>query len=381
MVTISTMDVLILTEQLVACPSITPKDAGALDILTSLLKNAGFSVQRLVFGEVDNLFARYGTGPHHLCYGGHTDVVPAGNLADWTSPPFTPAYRNGRLYGRGVADMKGSVAAFTLAACDFVAQNPDFSGSLSLLITGDEEGPAIDGTEKVLKWMSENGHTPSVALVGEPTNPAHLGQEIKIGRRGSLNATLTLTGVQGHVAYPARADNPCPRLVACLAALLATPLDSGTQYFPPSNLEITSIDVGNPASNVIPARAHAKFNIRFNDLWTASKLEEHLRQILDSIAPQTYMLDIQSGAQSFITQPGPWTELVRNAVHLHTGHLPEFTTSGGTSDARFFAKYCPVVEFGPVNATIHQVDENLEIDVLTETQKIYATILRQYFKV
>lgn len=370
--------VLELTRQLIACPSVTPLDAGAQDVLAKALKEAGFEVDHLVFGDVANLFARYGSAGPHLCYGGHTDVVPAGDEARWTSPPFEPVVRDGVLYGRGASDMKGSVAAFAAAAIDFVQRNPKLSGSISLLITGDEEGPAVDGTVKVLEWMNQHGHVPDVALVGEPTNPKALGDEIKIGRRGSFSGTLEVMGKQGHVAYPDIAINPCKHLVRLLAALEHHVFDCGNAHFPPTNLEITSIDVGNPTDNIIPARASARFNIRFNNQWNFETLESKLREILDAVGSD-YRLSLRRGAHCFMTQPGPWTNLVAQAVQDITGRKPALTTGGGTSDARFFDGICPIVEFGPVNATIHQVDENIEIKVLEDVTRIYSRILERYF--
>ncbi|MCK6417685.1 MAG: succinyl-diaminopimelate desuccinylase [Alphaproteobacteria bacterium] len=372
------MRALNLAQALIACPSITPKDAGAQDILAHALKEAGFEVDHLLFGDVPNLFARYGTGGPHLCYGGHTDVVPPGDESRWTAPPFAPTIRDGVLYGRGASDMKGSVAAFAAAAIDFVQRHPNFKGSISLLITGDEEGPAVDGTVKVLEWMGQHGHIPDVALVGEPTNPKALGDEIKIGRRGSLSGTLEVIGKQGHVAYPDIAINPCARLIRLLAALEDHVFDTGNAHFPSTNLEITTIDVGNPTDNIIPARASARFNIRFNDQWTFETLEAKLRDILNAVS-NGYQLQLRRGAHCFITQPGPWTDLVSQAVYDITGRKPALTTGGGTSDARFFAGICPIVEFGPVNATIHQVDENIEVKVLEDVTRVFGRILERYF--
>ncbi|MCB1563434.1 MAG: succinyl-diaminopimelate desuccinylase [Alphaproteobacteria bacterium] len=376
------MDVLDLAKELIACPSVTPEDAGAQEKLAAFLEDAGFTCHHLPFGDGDervpNLFARIGREGPHLCYAGHTDVVPPGPLERWTSGPFDPQIRDGVLYGRGASDMKGSVAAFAVAAARYLKDH-DLKGSISLLITGDEEGPAVNGTVKVLEWMAENGHSPDVALVGEPTNPEHLGQEIKIGRRGSLTGTLRVTGRQGHVAYPHLADNPLPRLTALAGALAAYIFDEGTDFFPPTNLELTSIDTGNPADNVIPAAGTARFNIRFNDGWNADTLEQTLRRILDAVS-KDYTLDLSCGAESFMTQPGDWSAIVQQAVKDVTGKEPAYTTTGGTSDARFIVKYCPVIECGGVNKTIHQIDESAAVDDLQKLTEIYGRVLALYFK-
>lgn len=374
-------DVIDITKKLISCPSVTPKDEGALVYLAEQLSALGFECHHLEFGEGDarvpNLFARLGTGSPHICYGGHTDVVPPGDESAWTYGAFNPHIENGVLYGRGASDMKGSVAAF-VAACAAFIQQGDFDGSISLLITGDEEGPAINGTVKVLEWMEENGHTPDVALVGEPTNPDHLGQEIKIGRRGSLTGTLSVAGKQGHVAYQHLADNPMPRLVKALDALANHVFDEGTEFFPPTNLEITTIDVGNTADNVIPSAGLAKFNIRFNDCWSSETLAAKLREIIDETGIE-YKLTSTCGAESFITQPAEWSEIVRGAVKDITGKTAEFTTNGGTSDARFVVNYCPVVELGGINATIHQINENANVDDLQDLAKIFERVLERYF--
>jgi len=377
-----TNSVLDIAKHLISCPSVTPDDAGAQVYLTKVLEELGFEVHQLPFGEGDehvpNIFARIGTAGPHICYGGHTDVVPPGPEDQWTYGPFNPHIEDGVLYGRGASDMKGSVAAFVAACANYIAQNgAPKNGSISLLITGDEEGPAINGTIKVLEWMEENGHLPNVALVGEPTNPIRLGEEIKIGRRGSLTGTLKVKGKQGHVAYQHLADNPLPRLTHMLDVLARHEFDQGTEYFPPTNLEITTIDVGNKASNVIPNAGMAVFNIRFNDLWNAATLEAELCKMLDALGYE-YDLVCESGSQSFLTQPGEWTELVKQAVTNVTGSTPDYTTNGGTSDARFFAKYCPIIEFGPINATIHQIDENSPVDALEDLVKVYEEVLRLY---
>lgn len=378
------MDVVQLTQKLIACESVTPKDDGAQALLSDFLKGVGFSCHHMVFGgtdgeyEVPNLFARLGDGGKHLCYGGHTDVVPVGNPDDWSHGPFTPTIKDGVLYGRGASDMKGSVAAFACAVRDYVAKHGAPNGSISMLITGDEEAIAINGTVKVLEWMQEQGHVPDVALVGEPTNPEHLGQEIKIGRRGSLNGHITVSGQQGHVAYQHLADNPLPRLTKLVDLLASHTFDEGTEFFPPTNLEITTIDVGNEATNIIPATGQASFNIRFNELWSKASLIEKLNQLLDETSID-YEIEYEGNAESFITQPGEWSDIVAGAVEDVSGKRPAYTTNGGTSDARFVVNYCPVIECGAVNDTIHQVDENAAVQDLHDLSAVYLRVLERYF--
>ncbi|MCB1650663.1 MAG: succinyl-diaminopimelate desuccinylase [Alphaproteobacteria bacterium] len=382
------ISVIELLEHLIECPSVTPKDEGAQEKLAAALENMGMTCHHLPFGEdeegrnarVPNLFARIGSDGPHLCYAGHTDVVPPGPLDQWTYGPYNPHIENGVLYGRGASDMKGSVAAFAAALSAYIEEHGAPKGSVSMLITGDEEGPALNGTIKVLEWMKEHGHIPDVALVGEPSNPDHLGQEIKIGRRGSLTGRLTVKGKQGHVAYPKRADNPLPRLVQALAALTLSQmvLDEGSKFFQPSNLELTTIDVGNTADNVIPESGRAVFNIRFNDNWTGEKLDKHLRTLLDETGID-YDLKTTVGGESFLTRPGPWTDIVQKAVKDVTGKTPTPSTTGGTSDARFITNYCPVVECGAINATIHQIDENATVEDLENLTAIYKRILELYF--
>lgn len=375
-------DVIELTQKLISCPSVTPKDEGALVYLEEQLTALGFTCHRLDFGEgeehVPNLFARYGTSAPHICYAGHTDVVPAGDESAWTYGAFNPHIEDGVLYGRGASDMKGSVAAFTAAVSHFLSEQKP-TGSISLLITGDEEGPAINGTVKVLEWMKEHNHIPDVAIVGEPTNPDFLGQEIKVGRRGSLTGYVSVSGKQGHVAYQHLADNPLPRLIKLMDALASHIFDEGSEFFPPTNLEVTSIDVGNIADNVIPANGKAKFNIRFNDHWNKETLSAKVKELLDGCG-YDYDLKLVCGAQSFITQPGDWTDTVKAAVQEITGKTPELTTNGGTSDARFISQYCPVVEFGGINATIHQVNENAKVEDLQNLDLIFRKVLENYFK-
>ncbi len=373
-----------IAQKMIRFPSITPADTGVQDYLKSILVPMGFQIYDLPFSgndsyKVQNFFARRGnTGPH-ICFAGHTDVVPPGDEAAWSVPPFAGEVRDGRLIGRGSSDMKGQIAAFIAAVQDFIiTSDRQGKGSISLLITGDEEKDAINGTGRVLEWMNENNHIPDVCLVGEPSNPDHMGQEVKIGRRGSMTGYLTVKGVQGHVAYPKRANNPLPRLVKFLDALQSTIFDQGSAWFPPTNLEVTTIDVGNPSNNVIPAKGQATFNLRYSDRWTKEAIENKVRVILDSVSTD-YDLIVRHGADPFLTQPGEWTALVSRAVENITGHKPETTTSGGTSDARFVAKYCPVVEYGMVNKSIHQVDEYCTIDDLENCTRIYHEILKLYF--
>jgi succinyl-diaminopimelate desuccinylase len=375
-----------LCRKLIACPSVTPQDGGALNVLETELATAGFATQKVTFSapgtpDIDNLYARIGTSAPVLAFAGHTDVVPVGDAARWSHDPFAADIVDGAVYGRGAADMKGAIAAFASAALDIVAKHKMDKGSIAFLITGDEEGPSINGTEKLLRWAYEQGERFDHCLVGEPTNPHALGDMIKIGRRGSLNGTLTVHGRQGHVAYPERANNPIPGLMVLLDALIAEPLDQGTDHFDASNLEITSIDVGNMAFNIIPADAKARFNIRFNDLWTPETLAAELRRRLDHVVHgEHFTLAFEPcNALAFVTEPNSFTDLVAKAVEKKTGRRPAFSTTGGTSDARFIRAYCPVVEFGLVGATMHMVDEHVavaDIDALTE---IYREILEAYF--
>ncbi len=378
--TISALDIAI---KLIQCPSVTPEDAGAQVYLKELLVSHGFQIFDLPFEgngsyRVENFFARFGTKGPHLCFAGHTDVVPAGDVAAWSVPPFAGTVKNGKLIGRGASDMKGEDAAFIAATLNFLRQNPDFGGSISFLITGDEEKDAVNGTARVLEWMDTNGHIPDVCLVAEPSNPDYMGQSIRIGRRGSLSGELTVHGMQGHVAYPEKADNPLPRLVQCLAALEAVTFDAGSGFFPPTNLEITTIDVGNTAGNVIPAHGSAKFNIRFSDQWDYAALEEKLHAALRGVC-NDYDLVLTRGAHSFLTKPGAWTDLVVQAVETVTGKKPVMNAGGGTSDARFVARYCDVVECGMVSASIHQVDEFCTLEQLEQCEFIYQEILKLYF--
>jgi succinyl-diaminopimelate desuccinylase len=374
-----------LCRALVRCRSVTPEDGGALGVLEAALKQAGFATHRIIFSEpgtpdIDNLYARFGASTPFLVFAGHTDVVPVGDATKWRFDPFAGEVAEGAAWGRGAADMKSGVAAFAAAAIDYVARRSPDKGSIGLLITGDEEGPAINGTEKLLRWAYEKGERFDHCIVGEPTSFEVLGDTIKIGRRGSLNATLIVEGRQGHAAYPWRADNPIPKLMRLLGALTAAPLDSGTAHFDASNLEIVSVDVGNSAFNVIPAQARARFNIRFNDLWTAETLAAELRGRLNAAAAKYTLSFEHCNAPAFLTEPDSFTELVASAVAMKTGHRPVLSTSGGTSDARFIRAYCPVLEFGLIGTTAHMVDEHASVVDLEALTEIYAAILEDYFR-
>jgi succinyl-diaminopimelate desuccinylase len=377
-------DPVALTRALIRCPSVTPEDAGALGLVATALEGLGFECRRLRFSEpgtpdIDNLYARRGGAQPNFCFAGHTDVVPAGNAAAWSSEPFEAALRDDVIFGRGAADMKGAIACFIAATARYLAATGgEVTGSISLLITGDEEGPAINGTRKALAWMAERGETIDACLTGEPTNPTALGEMIKIGRRGSLNGWLTVPGVQGHVGYPHLADNPIPRLMAMLRAITETPLDDGTEHFEASNLEITTLEVGNEAIGLIPAEARARFNIRFNDRHDSVALERWLRERLDATGG-AYGLDIKVSGEAFLTPPGPLSKLVAGAVAKVTGRMPEFSTTGGTSDSRFIKDYCPVLDFGLVGQTMHKVDEQVPVADLEQLTEIYRTVLERYF--
>jgi succinyl-diaminopimelate desuccinylase len=382
-------DPVLMLQQLIRCPSVTPLEAGALDCVQIWLSAAGFHCDRLVFKDkdtpdIDNLFARIGNSGPHLCFAGHTDVVPQGDESIWSQPPFAADIKDGFLYGRGATDMKGSVAAFAAAASDFVRENPKFKGSISFLITNDEEGPAINGTVKVLQWMKDMGHLPDACLVGEPSSVDQLGDTIKIGRRGSLSYIVTVEGKQGHVAYPHKADNPIPKLARLIERLTAKPLDNGNEHFDPSTLAFTSFDVGNPAGNVIPSKAVLKFNIRYSTEHTYDTLKAlvngHIEKLYEEMGG-VWSVKFTERAQAFMTEPGAFVGLVQDAISAETGVVPKLSTSGGTSDARFIKDYCPVLEFGPTNATIHQTDERISIAELQATTRIYRRILDSYFAV
>ncbi len=368
-------DPLPLAQKLIRCASVTPADEGAQTVLATELRRLGFSVTPLRFGTIENLFARIGSAGPHICFAGHTDVVPAGAGA-WTVDPFAGKVRAGLLYGRGACDMKGAIAAFAAAAAQHLAHAP-LRGSISLLITGDEEGDAIDGTARVLEWMAANGQIPDFCLVGEPTNQTRLGDVIKIGRRGSVTARITVFGQQGHVAYPHRTDNPIHRLVRALAALTAAPLDGGSEWFEPSTLQVTTVDVGNPANNVVPAQAQATLNIRFNDRHTSAALESWLRATLARYADR-FTLDLSVSGESFLTTPGAQVDTLRRAIAEATGAEARLDTGGGTSDARFIARFCPVAEFGLVGTTMHQVDERVPVDELRALAGVYRHVLEAF---
>ncbi len=372
--------------ELIRCPSVTPKDEGALDVLEKWLTPLGFRSERMRFHEegtpdIDNLYARFGTEAPHFCFAGHTDVVPVGDEAAWSVDPFAGEVKAGRLFGRGAADMKGAIAAFVAAAARLVRDGA-VKGSISLLITGDEEGPGINGTAKMLKTLASRGETIDHCLLGEPTSVAKLGDMMKIGRRGSLNGWLTVKGTQGHVAYPHLADNPIPRLLEMLRRLDASVLDEGNAHFQPSNFEVTSVDVGNATTNIIPAAAHAMMNIRFNDAHRSASLEAWMRGVFDQVTQEmggAYTFETKLTGEAFITEPGPFSALIARAVESVTGLAPEASTSGGISDARFIRAYAPVVEFGLANATMHKVDEQVPTGDIARLADIYAAILRGYF--
>ncbi|MDB5379393.1 MAG: succinyl-diaminopimelate desuccinylase [Rubritepida sp.] len=369
-----------LAQALIRCRSVTPADGGALATMEAALAPLGFTCTRLKYGpkgqEVDNLFARRGTEGPHLCYAGHTDVVPPGDEGAWADNPFSAVIKDGVLYGRGACDMKGGIAAFVAGLADFLAANPDHPGSISLLITGDEEGPSVDGTRRVLEWMAENGHTPDMCVVGEPTSKAQLGDTIKVGRRGSMNAWITVKGRQGHSAYPQLADNPVHRLIRVLNALTAAPLDTGSKFFEASTLQVTGIQVDNTATNVIPAEAKAFLNIRFNDHHHSSALTERVRAVLAEHAPD-HELRVAVSGESFLTQPGPFVEALQRAVRRGTGLEAKLDTGGGTSDARFITHYCPVAELGAVGATLHQRDESAPVAELRALAGLYRLVIEE----
>jgi succinyl-diaminopimelate desuccinylase len=385
-------DALSIARDLLRCPSVTPADAGALGVLEDILSAAGFEIHRVTFSEpgtadVDNLYARIGSSAPHITFAGHTDVVPAGDESAWTHGAFSGDVKDGFLYGRGAVDMKGGIACSVAAVLDYLAANggkagKDGQGSISFLITGDEEAISVNGTAKLLPWIAARGEKFDHCVLGEPSNVEELGDCIKVGRRGSLSGTLYVDGKQGHVAYPHRASNPVPDIAALIVALSNEPLDHGSAQFQPSNLEFTSVDVGNPASNVIAGQARAKFNIRFNDHHTEATLQALLEQRLEKAAGnriKTRIVWEPCNARVFVTKPGAFTDLAVAAIEEVTGRKPELSTSGGTSDARFIASYCPVIEFGLVGQTMHQVDERTPVSDLEKLTKIYRGVLDRYF--
>jgi succinyl-diaminopimelate desuccinylase len=367
-------------QALIRRPSVTPADEGALDLVQGELERLGFTCRRMRFEEVDNLYARRGTQGPNLCFAGHTDVVPAGDTAAWSQDPFAGEVKDGVLHGRGAADMKGGIAAW-IAALSAALGEREPKGSLSLLITGDEEGPALNGTKKVVQALQAEGETIDHCVVGEPTSAALIGDQFKIGRRGSLNATITLEGRQGHVAYPDRAANPIPELMALLGRLKARRLDDGYEGFQPSNLEVVSFDVGNPATNVIPARASARLNIRFNPAHKGDDLKAWIEEeCARAQAPVRASADIAIPGEAFLTEPGPFVDLAREVVKETTGREPVLSTTGGSSDARFIRAMCPVIELGLVGATMHMVDEQVPVADIETLTRVYRRLIERYFE-
>lgn len=386
--TFDAKDAVALTQALIRCPSVTPEEGGALHLLQDVLKQAGFETHLVRFSEsntpdIDNLYARIGTAKPYLLFAGHTDVVPTGDETRWSHGPFDGDIVDGVLYGRGAADMKGGVAASISAVLQFLDEvGPDFGGSLGFLITGDEEGPAINGTVKLLEWAKARGERFDQCILGEPTNPERLGDMIKIGRRGSLTGHIVVEGTQGHIAYPHLADNPIRGMVRLIDGLLAEPLDEGTAHFMPSNLEFTTVDVGNRATNIIPNTATATFNIRFNDLWTPETLADEVLRRLSQAAGNIVRFNLRfepTNADAFLTLPNDFLDIVSVVVEQHTGIGPVFSTSGGTSDARFIKNHCPVIEFGLVGKTMHQINERVAVDDISRLTRIYYDVIRRYF--
>ena len=374
------LDALALAQALIRRPSVTPKDAGVLDVLEAVLKELGFATHRLPFGDVDNLYARLGGDAPHFCFAGHSDVVPVGE--GWNADPFAAEVRDGMLYGRGAADMKSAIAAFVTAAARIGKPPEKFKGSISLLITGDEEGAAVNGTVKMLEWLKGRGETINHCIVGEPTSAAHSGDTLKIGRRGSINFKLVVKGAQGHVGYPQKAKNPIPALAQLVTQLATHKLDKGSEHFDPSTLAFTSLDVGNDATNVIPGEARAAFNIRFNDKHTPDSLTNWVKDRASMIAQESgceIIVTSQTSGVSFLTAPGKFTQLISDTISGITGQVPFFSTSGGTSDARFIKDVCPVVELGLAGATMHKADECVPVAEISALTDIYAAVLTAYF--
>jgi succinyl-diaminopimelate desuccinylase len=381
-------DPIALARELISCPSVTPAEGGALTLIERVLKGAGFKVNRMTFEEpgtdpIENLYARIGNAAPHLMLAGHTDVVPPGDETKWTHPPFAAEIADGVLYGRGAVDMKGAIACKLAAALDYVAAaGGKPKGSLSFLITGDEEGIAVNGTIKLLEWLADHGEKFDHAILGEPTNPQTLGDMIKIGRRGSQNGTLVVTGTQGHVAYPELADNPVRGIATLMGAVNAEPLDGGTEHFGASNLEFTSIDVGNKTVNLIPAEARARFNIRFNDTRTRAELRQEVERRVAKAAGHSIRWNIDwepSNSDVFLTAPGPFVAMISAAIKDVTGLTPKLSTTGGTSDARFIKDYCPVIEFGLLSQQMHKTDEHVATADLVALTAIYRHIFERYF--
>ena len=378
------IDALELSKKLIKCESVTPEDGGTQSVLGDALESIGFNSEIVVFKsdntpDVSNLYARFGTDLPNFAFAGHTDVVPVGDENEWHVKPFEGTVKEGFLFGRGASDMKTAIACFVEAASRLIEKyGNNFGGSISLLITGDEEGPAINGTQKLLEWAKSRGEIFTACLVGEPTNPEKLGEMIKIGRRGSLNGRLTVYGIQGHTAYPHLADNPIHHLIKMLDAITVDPLDNGSEHFQASTIQISSIDVGNSATNVIPSKATANFNIRYNELHTSQSLKQFLHDKLGQFGNK-FDLDIAVSGESFITPPGPLSDMISEAAELVTGKKPELSTTGGTSDARFIKDYCPVAEFGLIGQTMHKANECVAIKDLEALTQIYTTILEKFF--
>ena len=371
-----------LAKELIRCPSVTPKDAGAINLLAKNLRSLGFKCQIINFKNIKNLYARIGKLSPNFCYAGHTDVVPPGNLGNWSVNPFKPAVKNNKLIGRGANDMKASIACFVAAVSKFKIKNKKFKGSISLLITGDEEGIAINGTKKVVEYLKRKKERINFCLVGEPTNPNKLGEMIKIGRRGSITGRLTVIGTQGHVAYPHRANNPSNAMIKILKKIKEIKLDRGTKNFQPSNLEITKINIDNHADNVIPGSASAVFNIRFNNKHSSSSLKRKLNSIFKSITKKTkcrFNVKYEVSGEAFLTKPNKTTYMIQNTIKKVTRIKPKLSTTGGTSDARFIRKIAPCLEFGLVGKTMHKIDESVPISDLKKLTKIYVNILENYF--
>ena len=372
-----------LAKDLIRKPSITPKDAGAINLLAKNLKSIGFNCKIINFKNIKNLYAKLGKSSPNFCYAGHTDVVPPGNIKNWTTNPFKPIVRNNKLIGRGANDMKASIACFVAAVSRFKNENKNFKGSISLLITGDEEGIAVNGTKRLIKYLKRKREKINFCIVGEPTNPNKLGEMIKIGRRGSLTGRLTIIGSQGHVAYPHRANNPSNTLIKILKKIKDLKLDKGTKNFQPSNLEVTKINIDNHADNVIPGFADAVFNIRFNDKHSSSSLKSKLNKIFKAVTKANkskFKISYEVSGEAFLTKPNKTTYMVQNIIKKVTGLKPKLSTSGGTSDARFIKNIAPCLEFGLVGKTMHKIDESVSVSDLKKLTKIYKNILVSYFK-
>jgi len=372
-----------LAKELIRKPSITPKDAGAINLLARNLRSLGFNCKLINFKDIKNLYAKLGKSSPNFCYAGHTDVVPPGSISDWSVNPFRAVIKNNKLIGRGASDMKASIACFVAAVSKFKSKNKKFKGSISLLITGDEEGIAINGTKRVVKYLKRKREKINFCLVGEPTNQNKLGEMIKIGRRGSITGRLTVIGSQGHVAYPHRANNPSNTMIKILKRIKELKLDKGTKNFQPSNLEVTKINIDNHADNVIPGSADAVFNIRFNDRHSASSLKRKLNNIFKSMTKSNkcrFKIKYEVSGEAFLTKPNKTTYMIQNTIKKVTGIKPKLSTSGGTSDARFIRNIAPCLEFGPVGKTMHKIDESVSVSDLKKLTKIYENILVSYFK-